>query len=193
MKSFFIVYLSIRDHLANCHLGSTNQHVGRLPLVLGMPVVIVQNFNIPNGIVNGCTGILMSTQFTTDADSHRHAHSCIAKTSDATQELLSNLPEQHAVALEDTVDLAFTHPHSGKKSKFRRMQLPIMPGFTITAHKVQGLTIQSLIIDLKGYRGMESPYIMLSRARCLEDIAILHAFNFKRITCRPSAWLCAAV
>ncbi len=38
--------------------GTTSQRLGMLPLVIGMPVMITQNFNIESGIVNGVMGIL---------------------------------------------------------------------------------------------------------------------------------------
>ena len=48
----------IIDLLDTLPSNKTGRHIGALPLVLGMPVVITENFNVAGGIVNGSTGIL---------------------------------------------------------------------------------------------------------------------------------------
>lgn len=40
------------------HSGATNQRLGKIPLVLGMQVVVSQNFDVPGGVVNGSIGTL---------------------------------------------------------------------------------------------------------------------------------------
>jgi len=55
-----ITELQLKDHLLELHSGMTSQRLRKLPLAIGMPVMIVQNFDIPNGIINGCTGTLVS-------------------------------------------------------------------------------------------------------------------------------------
>ncbi|KAJ7127737.1 hypothetical protein C8R44DRAFT_778727 [Mycena epipterygia] len=79
--------------------------LGRLPLTIGMPVMITQNFDVENGIVNGATGIVKQIRYT-----------------DMTGPPLPNLPPKHAAIL------------------IKRTQIPIVPGFAMTAHKAQGKT-----------------------------------------------------
>ena len=50
--------LDLKAHFQSLHSGKTNQRLTRIPLVLGMPVMILQNFDIEAGVVNGCTGTL---------------------------------------------------------------------------------------------------------------------------------------
>ncbi|KIK53151.1 hypothetical protein GYMLUDRAFT_179295, partial [Collybiopsis luxurians FD-317 M1] len=57
--------------------GKTNQRLGKIPLVIGMPVVITQNFDMESGIVNGCHGTLKSIQYRIDSSGQRHAISCV--------------------------------------------------------------------------------------------------------------------
>lgn len=47
----------LKDHLESLNSGITNQRLGKIPLVPGMPVMITQNYDVEGGIVNGCTGI----------------------------------------------------------------------------------------------------------------------------------------
>lgn len=53
----------ITDHALNAklqglHSGKIYQCLRRIPLVLGMPMMITQNFDVDGGIVNGSTGTL---------------------------------------------------------------------------------------------------------------------------------------
>lgn len=174
------------DHLLGLNSGTTDQRLGRLPLVLGMPLIIIHNFDVTDGVVNGCTGSLKSVRWSTDCNGKRRAHSCVIETEEALNEPLPNLNNHQVVALEDTVDLTFRHPHSGKKCKIRRTQLPVLPAFAMTVHKSQGRTMEKAIVDLEGCGGSESLYVMLSRVTSLDGLAILRPFSQKRIMCRPS-------
>ncbi|KAI9059158.1 hypothetical protein FKP32DRAFT_1535286, partial [Trametes sanguinea] len=56
----------------------------------------------------------------------------------------------------------------------------------MTAHKAQGQTFTTVIVDLAGCVGTEAPYVMLSRATSLDGVVILRPFDFKKISCRQS-------
>jgi hypothetical protein len=106
----------IQDHLLNLHSGLTKQRLGKIPLVIGMPVMITHNFDVEGGIVNGCTGILKSIRYTTDEIGNRYAVSCVVESPKILSSTnLSKLGPNQAVVLQDTVDLTFRHPHSNKK------------------------------------------------------------------------------
>jgi hypothetical protein len=38
-----------------------------------MPVMITQNYDVQNGIINGCLGILEKINYIIDEDGYRHA------------------------------------------------------------------------------------------------------------------------
>ncbi|KAJ3880115.1 hypothetical protein F5051DRAFT_482411, partial [Lentinula edodes] len=87
----------------------TNQRLGKIPLVVGMPVMITQNFDVDSGIVNGCQGILKSVRYRLDDHGRRHAISCVVRTNSTS--LASPLPllddAEDVVVLEDKVTLTF--------------------------------------------------------------------------------------
>ncbi|KAJ3845876.1 hypothetical protein EV368DRAFT_3365, partial [Lentinula lateritia] len=87
----------------------TNQRLGRIPLVIGMPVIITQNFDVHAGVVNGAQGLLKSIRYKVDEQGRRHAISCVITLS--TTELTEPLPymenKDDVVALEDKVSLSF--------------------------------------------------------------------------------------
>ena len=69
----------------------------------------------------------------------------------------------------------------------KRLHFPLVPRFSVTFHKSQGMTLSKAIVDLvppirKGRRnpdpiGIEFAYVPLSRVRRLEDLTILRMFD----------------
>ena len=70
--------------------------------------------------------------------------------------------------------------------KPKRKQVPIEPGFAITAHKAQGQTMGKVVVDLAGCAGTEQPYVMVSRSSSLEGLVILRDFDYGKVTRRHS-------
>ena len=128
---------ALKEHLQNLNSGLTNQRLGKIPLAIGMPVMISQNYDVEGGIVNGCTGILREIRYQCDSEGNRYATSCIVESETITGEPLTTLPPNCAAILQDTTDLNFTHPHSGKRCKIKRTQLPILPAFAMTVTKLK--------------------------------------------------------
>ncbi|KAJ7592419.1 hypothetical protein C8J56DRAFT_717265, partial [Mycena floridula] len=56
----------------------------------------------------------------------------------------------------------------------------------MTAHKAQGLTLVTVIVDLKSCRGTASPYVMVSRVCSLDGLLILRPFDIRQIQ-RPQS------
>ncbi|KAJ7251175.1 hypothetical protein B0H12DRAFT_984465, partial [Mycena haematopus] len=83
----------------------TSYRLGRLPLAMGMPVMITQNFDVQNGIVNGTTGIVKQIRYKINESGERIATSCIVYVPDMTGPALPNLPPKHAAVLAETVDM----------------------------------------------------------------------------------------
>ena len=53
-----IQHEDLKSKLKTMHTGKTEQCMGLLPLVIGMPVMICANFDVTSGVVNGCIGTL---------------------------------------------------------------------------------------------------------------------------------------
>jgi hypothetical protein len=82
---------TLKAYLEKLNSGVTNQRLGKIPLVIGMPVMIAQNYDVESGIVNGCTGILKKIRYQKDAQGNRYATSCIVESSTITGAPLSTL------------------------------------------------------------------------------------------------------
>ena len=48
----------LKTYLRGLDSGKTSYRLGKILLVLGMPVMFTQNFDVESGIVNGSIGIL---------------------------------------------------------------------------------------------------------------------------------------
>ncbi|KAJ7052912.1 hypothetical protein C8F01DRAFT_932803, partial [Mycena amicta] len=83
----------------------TSQRIGKLPLVVGMPVMVTHNFDVAAGVVNGSRGFVRSVRYETAANGRRHAVSCVVYIPDMTGPALPGLPEKHAAILAEKVSM----------------------------------------------------------------------------------------
>ncbi|EGO04930.1 hypothetical protein SERLA73DRAFT_38870, partial [Serpula lacrymans var. lacrymans S7.3] len=81
--------------------------LGKLPLVIGMPVMISRNFDVDAGIVNGCIGTLKQIRYTIDNSGRHHAVSCVIDAPFYTGGNLLHLPDNHVAILKDSADVTF--------------------------------------------------------------------------------------
>jgi len=177
----------VREYLLTRPSGKTGQRLGKIPIVLGMPVIVCQNFDIEGGLVNGSHGYLRDYRSQTDEDGIRTLTSCIIEVPDLTAEPLPHLPPRHVAVISDTVEMrSIVHPITGRSCVMKRFQVPLTPGFAMTAHKAQGLTLPRVIVDLASCRGTEPPYVMVSRCQSFNGLRIMRPFSMSKITCRRS-------
>ena len=59
-----------------------------------------------------------------------------------------------------------------------RYQLPIIPGYGFTDYRIQGYSLQNVVVDIADNNGnAASSYVMLSRSRMLEGLYLLRDFD----------------
>jgi hypothetical protein len=185
-KKALITDPELVETLESQHSGQTKHWLRRIPLVMGMPVSINQNFDVKAGVVNGSWGYLRHVRHSTDSEGKRHLNSCVVEISGCDTVEVNHLPNGHFPVLPDVTELRFEHAASHKRCVIKRNQVPIEPGFAITAHKAQGQTMKNVIVDLDGCSGTEQPYVMVSRSTSLDGLLILRDFDFSRIKKRQS-------
>lgn len=153
---------SVLTELENLPSSLTGQRLRRIPLVLGMPVMIMQNFDVEAGVVNGSKGSVHRIRYKLDAQGNRTLLSCIVKMPDSDENPLPGLDPHKVPILEDTTSFVVQNPYNNEKFTIQRTQVPIVPAFAMTAHKAQGQTMTRAIIDLASCRGTQAPYVMVS-------------------------------
>ncbi|KAH9847119.1 hypothetical protein C2E23DRAFT_691094, partial [Lenzites betulinus] len=86
------------------HSGETCQRLGRIPLVLGMPVIVCQNFDVSGGIVNGSIGKLVKIRYRLDTiTGNRFMTSAVVRLPHAPSSDMTALTATDYPVLEDTV------------------------------------------------------------------------------------------
>jgi ATP-dependent exoDNAse (exonuclease V) alpha subunit len=178
---------AITDHavlqiISLLHSGKTHGQLHQLPLVIGMPVMITMNLDVQGGIVNGSIGTVRSICFKTLTNGEHALSHCIVHLPNATAPVLPNLGVNEYPIMQESMYITYK---GGKRNShgfsFKRMQLPLIPAFAMTAHKSQGQTLPKAIIDLNSCCGSEAPYVMVSHVHHLDDLLILRPFEFHKI------------
>ena len=80
----------------------------------------------------------------------------------------------------------------------RRKQIPVCPAFCLTDYKIQGATLNSVILDLKddgksrrqdSHRKYCSTYVQLSRLRSLEGLHLMQPIIMSDVEHKPDPQL----
>ncbi|KAF8327969.1 uncharacterized protein EI90DRAFT_2838501, partial [Cantharellus anzutake] len=80
-----------------------------LPLLLNMPVMVCENFDVSNGIVNGSDGVVESVCYITDDMGRRSATSCVVTIPDSSDVPFTNLPPHQSVILPKSIPIKIKH------------------------------------------------------------------------------------
>ena len=137
-----------------------------LHLKVGARVVLRRNVNIERGWVNGTIAQVVSL-----------AQNCIVLCQvDKPKERLPLPRFKQLVTI------------SGASYHIVRRQFPVMPGYAVTVHRVQGMTVKKAVVLLnKNFFASGQAYVALSRVKNLEDLTIwryhhsaIHILGFYR-------------
>ncbi|KAF9054840.1 hypothetical protein BJ165DRAFT_1330797, partial [Panaeolus papilionaceus] len=80
-----------------------------LPLIIGMPIMLVSNVDLVGGTVNGSVGTLKSIHYFTDANGNHFLHSCILHSDTSASPSVSGLDVGDIACIADSVTLTFKH------------------------------------------------------------------------------------
>lgn len=177
---------SLRDRLWRIPSREVHDHLGRLPLFPGMKVMITENLAFSKGIVNGVEGTIHDIKFTCDDNGRRFAGVVYLRIEGVDVEI-PGLERGLVPVFPESVSFDFK-VREGETIKSRtvsRKQLPLIPAYSYTDFKSQGRTLDRAIVDLYTARG-QGVYVMLSRARSLQGIAILRWFPSTKVFQRIS-------
>ena len=187
---------TVAQIIVNKPATQTGQIAGEIPFYVGMPVYLSKNMQVELGLTNGTKGVVRSIHLknarSISADSGKHyinfkeGDYIIVEFDDIKVKPLPGLVSNHVpITPQDTDFLVYVG--KGKSVKVKRRHFPLVPRFSVTSHKSQGMTLGKAIVDLvpqirKGRRkpdpvGIEFAYVPLSRVRRLVDLTILRMFD----------------
>lgn len=179
---------------------------GRVFLCIGCPVTVTTNLQKSLGITNGATGSLHAIIFDSEDEQRiqkhpgggvfrlKHLPLCvIVKFHNKIEFQGTNLPENCAPIFPLSVVFDFNYSAEEKipntaliervprKLKIHRKGFPITLNFASTAHKCQGETLDSAVIDLVAshrlLKNVTASYVPLSRLRTGDNLSILREFE----------------
>ena len=166
---------------ATWNVGSSqsNDALGRLPLFVGMKVMVQENLAFNCKIVNGAEGTVDRIVFDVDDSGRRYASVVYVR-----------IPGAGQVCGGLEVDVAPIFPKASKSfpttlmvngvaetRRVSRRQVPIIPAYSYTDYKSQGRSLECAIVDLESAQSLQGVYVMLSRVKSLSGLAVLRSFN----------------
>lgn len=149
---------------------------GRLPLVIGMPIFVVDNIAVELGIANGSGGTLINIDFER-REGRRYAISAEVEIPLYTSSDPNAIFPHRVVLPLAAKSIQYSKGKGKKLYSARRRQLPLIPGFSFTSHNSQSRSLIAATIHLESCATIAASYVMLSRIKCggdeLAGLAIL--------------------
>jgi len=154
---------------------------GTLKLAVGARVMLTTNVDVSDGLVNGARGVVVHIDTSPEREATRvlvnFDNDKVGLKAIQSSPYCATFPHATPLSKYEVVFLA-----KGKRgSEITRLQFPLTLAWATTIHKVQGLTLDEIVVDMKG--GRFSPgqaYVAFSRVKTLAGLHILN-FNPKAI------------
>lgn len=163
----------------------TKDAMGLLNMFVGMHVMITENVAISQKVVNGAVGIVTGIDYEVDMDGHRRAVCVFVRIPgsgmfDSTLgiDIVPVVPIVTRFSYVSTDNMTFW---------VTRKQVPLIAAYSFTDYKSQGRGMVAGIVDLAGARSPQSQYVMLSRVKSLNGLALLRSFAPNKLQQRLSA------
>lgn len=174
-----VLDVALREKLLCLKSTHTSDGLGMLPLFKGMKVMFTENIDISHRTVNGSEGTVREVKYSVDKDGYRvadcvyvHVPGSCAKIPGIPEEVVPVFPRRFKVEYVISKD---------KKVTLSRYQVPLLPAYAYTDYKSQGRSLDTVIVDLSGARSVQGLYVMLSRVKTLDGLAILRWFPPSKI------------
>lgn len=151
--------------------------LGKLPLAIGIPVMLLENRVTDQGLVNGSIGILQGIEYKLNSRGKRVATCAFIRFDTKPAVPFPGCPDDCFPILPSGHSLNYQATGHDTNIGFHRDQLPILPAYSYVDYKSQGQTIKSAIVDINSSQSLQSVYVMLSRVGSLKHIAILRDFE----------------
>ena len=151
-----------------------------MKLAVGAQVMLRRNILCEDGLVNGARGIMVGFTWPdgqpTQPQIGQLPQNVLVKFDDPRVGRINRVSVEDAVPIEPV--MAKFYGREGVT--LQRTQLPLLPCWAATIHKVQGLSLDAAVIDL-GPKVFEDgmAYVALSRVRTLDGVAIIDLVSSK--------------
>ena len=180
----------LQNHLWN-QLPSENSMkiAGKLPLCLGMPVMIRNNFATELCITRGQEGYVCGWQSTLGSKNQQVLDTLFVKLKDPPKTIkFDDLPENVVPIPKTSTSIEVSLPND-TKIRIVRSQVEVSLNFSMTDYSSQGKTRPRNVVDLHNLRTHQAYYTAISRSSSADGTLILQGFDVSKITGKISGAL----
>lgn len=174
-----------REAVWDMPTSDSDDTLGRLPLFPGMRVMVQENIAFAHNVVNGALGTVRDIRYQEDEPGIRTVSVVYVEIPGAGR-LLGQVEDDVIPVFPAPSSFSWIPPSwspwsSRKSVTVSRLQPPILPAYVYTDYKAQGRSLDTAIVDLDSARSTQGAYVMLSRVRSLDGVAILRPFRASKI------------
>ena len=178
-----------REFIWNMPTSKTKDSLGKLPLFPGMKVMVQENVAFACNVVNGAVGTVHDIKYT-EEDGRRYVVVVYVNIPGAGKYFGPDHSDTIPIFPVTTTFKWVIAPKSANTREqsvwVNRLQPPLLPAYVYTDYKAQGRSLDFAIVDPESARSQQGVYVMLSRVRTLEGLAILHPFQVRKVEERVS-------
>ena len=154
---------------------------GTLKLAIGARIMLVANIDVSDGLVNGARGevvhVVTNTNHIVTSVLVKFDNQQVGIKAIQTSPYQASFPNTVPIGKHEVVFRA----KRKRGSEITRLQFPLTLAWATTIHKVQGLTLDEIVVDMKGGRfNPGQAYVAFSRVKTLQGLHILN-FNASAI------------
>ncbi|VDI78602.1 ATP-dependent DNA helicase PIF1 [Mytilus galloprovincialis] len=184
--------------LKNINPKNDPRFTGGLPdeitVAVGAKIMLTRNVDLSDGLVNGAQGtIKMIIKRRNSSSTISNVVALLVQFDDANTgsnaRKLSRFPVENKQFSSATPiarsEISFTLSSKNKGLKMSRLQFPIKLAWACTIHKVQGITVNQIVVSFQNTFFDGQAYVALSRARTLTGLYLEH-FEEKKIKANKS-------
>ena len=147
-----------------------------LHIAIGARVMITVNVDTADGLVNGVMGKVMGFKKNEKGQIYtilvKFDEDKVGKTAKMASKYRQEYP--HCVPIER--HKGQYQKQANKGAQITRMQFPLTLAWAVTIHKCQGLTLQNIVVDMKGRFNRGQAYVAFSRVKSIQGLYITN-FN----------------
>ena len=177
--------VSARGRSETCGLDSEIQ------IKEGARIMLTANINIQDRLINGQMGMVIKIDINLNNEPTvlyvKFDDENAGKTINSSSNSFAR--EIHAVPIEPVLAKIKVRPGQASSPEIQRIQFPVALSWACTVHKVQGLTLENVVVSMKlnkqrsfNYRQI---YVALSRSTTLNGLHILGEIQSKHIKANP--------
>ncbi|WAR30905.1 PIF1-like protein [Mya arenaria] len=174
---------SLKDYTVSERTTETGGISKTLELSKNARIMIIRNIDVQDGLVNGAQGTIVDF-FPNSTKVHavlvRFDKPNIGAAARASSSMDLSSYSQDVVPIK-RVDVSFSTSSNRSSLQITWSQFPLKLSFACTIHKVQGLSVDELVVSFEKKFGAGQAYVALSRCRSLEGLQLLN-FDSKKIT-----------